>query len=142
MRCEVGSLPTSYLGMPLSITGVFKSLWNPVIERIERKLASWRARYLFIAGRITLIQFALANLPIYFMTLFKCSSSVVNRIEKLQRNFLWQGKVSKKNYHLLNWKSICMPKEEGGLGLRPLREVKKVLLGKWLWRIGDESDSL
>lgn len=51
MGCEVGSLPTAYLGLPLSIAKVFKTLWNPVVERIERKFASWRARYLSLRGR-------------------------------------------------------------------------------------------
>lgn len=75
MGCKVGSLPSSYQGLPLSIASVSTSLWNLVVERIERNLVTWRARYLSIRGRITLIQSTLFNLPIYFMLLFRCSPS-------------------------------------------------------------------
>lgn len=40
MGCRVGSLPTSYLGLPLTTGSVSKSLWNPVVERVELNLAS------------------------------------------------------------------------------------------------------
>lgn len=66
----------------------------------------------------------------------------VNRIEKLQHEFLWQGNESKKKYVFVDWKFICTPKKEGGFGLRPLREMNNALLGKWLWRIDKDSDSL
>lgn len=34
--CKVGSFPTSYLGLPLCTGSVFKSLWNPVVERMDK----------------------------------------------------------------------------------------------------------
>lgn len=32
MGCKVGALPISYLGLPLCVGQVKKSLWNPVVE--------------------------------------------------------------------------------------------------------------
>eukprot|EP00268_Persea_americana_P026128 TRINITY_DN25505_c0_g3_i1.p1 TRINITY_DN25505_c0_g3~~TRINITY_DN25505_c0_g3_i1.p1 ORF type:complete len:111 (-),score=10.51 TRINITY_DN25505_c0_g3_i1:253-585(-) len=90
--CKGGSLTSSPLGLPLCHGLVSKSLWNPVIERMERKLSLWKANYLSLGGRITLIKAALANLPIYFMSLFKCPMEVINQIKKLQKNFLWNRK--------------------------------------------------
>ena len=72
MGCNSGSLPSSYLGLPLSEGRVPKSLWSPVVEKLEKKLATWKSRYLSLRGRITLIQSLLANLPIYFMSKLKC----------------------------------------------------------------------
>lgn len=40
MGCNLGSLPSSYLGLPLSEGRVPKSLWNPVVEKLEKKLAT------------------------------------------------------------------------------------------------------
>jgi hypothetical protein len=34
----------------------------------------------------------------------------------------------------VSWKSICLRKEYGGLGVRQLREFNLTLLGKWCWR--------
>lgn len=76
------------------------------------------------------------------MSLFKCPGQVVKGIEKLQRDFLWQGREEKRKFHLVNWSQVCMPKAEGSLGIRPVKEVNVALLGKWLWRIKDDSDGL
>lgn len=55
MGCKVESLSTSYLGLPLSMGCLSTSLWNPVVERIDKKLSAWKARFLSVGGRITLI---------------------------------------------------------------------------------------
>lgn len=62
---------------------------------------------------------------------FKCSALVVRRIEKLQREFLWLGRSPKKRFYLVDWASMCLPKKDGGLGIRPLRMMNQALLGKW-----------
>ena len=65
----------------------------------------------------------------------------MNHIEKMQCDFLWHGK-EKKKFHLIKWSQVCKPKKEGGLGIRALKKLNSALLGKWLWRIGDETEGL
>ena len=36
--CKVGSLPMTYLGMPLGAYYKESSIWNPIIEKMERQL--------------------------------------------------------------------------------------------------------
>lgn len=55
LRCKVGALPATYLGLPLWVSKAPQSLWNLVVERVERKLAGWKAKYLSLGGRLTLI---------------------------------------------------------------------------------------
>ena len=38
-----------------------------------------------------LLKSTLSSLPIYFLSLFIIPTHVVNKIEKLQRNFLWSN---------------------------------------------------
>ena len=140
--CKVGDLPASYLGLPLCLGSVNKTLWDTVVERVEKKLSTWKAKYLSIGGRVTLIRSALSNLLVYYFSLFKCSASVIKRIERLERDFSWYGNGTQKKNYLVDWGSICKPKEEGCLGIRPLKLMNQALLGKWLWRIGDEMDGL
>jgi len=39
LGCEVSSLPLKYLGIPLGASFKAKSIWDSVIEKIERCLA-------------------------------------------------------------------------------------------------------
>jgi hypothetical protein len=45
LGCRVGSLPMTYLGLPLGASYKFTSIWNGVIEKMERRLAGWKRMY-------------------------------------------------------------------------------------------------
>ncbi|RVW54791.1 putative ribonuclease H protein [Vitis vinifera] len=68
--------------------------------------------------------------------------SVAQRLEKLQRDFLWGGGNLERKVHLVNWEVVCTEKEKGGLGLRKLVPLNKALLGKWIWRFACEKENL
>jgi hypothetical protein len=75
-----------------------------------------------------------------FLSLFPIPATMAKRIEKLQRNFLWEGLNEKFKYHLVKWDKVCFPISEGHLGIRKLRVFNQVLLGKWLWRYAYERE--
>ena len=56
----------------------------------------------------------------YFMSLFKIPVKVANHIEKLRRDFLWDGVGDEFKYHLVKWSKVCSPISTGGLSLRKL----------------------
>jgi hypothetical protein len=63
-----------------------------------------------------LINNTLSNLPTYFLSLFPIPVGVANRLEKLQRDFLWEGIGDKFKFHLVNWSTNCSSKVSGGEG--------------------------
>ena len=65
----------------------------------------------------------------YYLPFFVILTSVANRIEKLQRDFLWV-----KNPSCTRWKTVCTLMTNGGLGIRRALSFNKSLLGKWLWQ--------
>ena len=66
LGCRVGALPMTYLGMPLGAPHKSPSIWNPILEKFERKLAGWKKLYLSKDGRLTLLKSTLSSLPTYF----------------------------------------------------------------------------
>jgi hypothetical protein len=141
LECEVAYLPVMYLGLPLGAPYKSTRIWDGVIEKVEKRLASWKRLYLSKGGRVTLIKSTLSNLPTYYMSLFPIPVSVASRIEKLQRDFLWGGMGEVFKYHLVSWEKFCTPISNGGLGIRKLVQFNRALLGKWLWRFGMDRDA-
>jgi hypothetical protein len=45
LGCQVASLPMTYLGLPLVASYKSTSIWNGVIEKMERRLAGWKRMY-------------------------------------------------------------------------------------------------
>ena len=67
---------------------------------------------------------------------------VRDRIERIQREFLWGRGNRERKHHLVNWKTMCTVKKKGNLGVRSLSKLNEALLSKWHWRFANERDSL
>ena len=72
---QFGSLPTTYLGLPLGATHKSMVVWDGVEERPRKRLACWKRSYLSKGGRITLIRNTLSSMPIYHMSLVRMPKS-------------------------------------------------------------------
>ena len=107
-----------YLGMPLGTSFKTASIWNPILEKMEKKLSGWKCLYLSKDGRLTLLRSTLSSLPTYFLSLFTIPKAVTARMESIQRNFLWGSSEGNFKYPLVAWEYVCVPMEFGGLGIR------------------------
>ena len=117
LQCKVGSLPMIYLGMPLGTLYKIASIWNPILERMKKKLLGWKRLYLSKGGRLTLLKSTLSSLPTYYLSLFTIPKAVATRLEHIQRTFLWGSSVEYFKYPLVAWEKVCLPHELGGLGI-------------------------
>ena len=77
-----------YLGMPLGTPYKTASVWDPILERMEKKLSGWKRLYLSKRGRLTLVKSTLSSLPTYYLSLFVIPVVVADRLERIQRKFL------------------------------------------------------
>jgi hypothetical protein len=74
--------------------------------------------YVFIkGGRLTLLKSTLSNLPTYLLSFFPIPLRVANRLDNIQKAFLWGGIGDEVKFHLVKWNRICTPLHLGGLGV-------------------------
>ena len=84
LECSVSEWLLSYLGLPFKRKSNDNKFWDPVVNKISRRLDGWKKTHLsFWGGGITLIQSCLSHIPTYFLSIFKIPSSVVLKVEKL-----------------------------------------------------------
>lgn len=91
----------------------------------------------FFAGRLELIAAVVQGIEGFWLHAFPMPKTVLEKINKLCRDFLWAGGHAK-----VAWKDICMPKSEGGLGLRNNSVCNAAIIMKILWDIHANKDSL
>lgn len=106
LLCTKGSLPFSYLGLPIGGSSYLLSSWDPIIWKMEKKLASWRGKMLSIRGYLTLIKSSLSNLPLYYMSLYPIPQGIIKKLTTIQCKFLWSGSLEKRSMPLIKWDII------------------------------------
>ena len=79
LGCNIGRLPTTYLGVPLGMQRQSTSVWNGVEERFRRELAIWKRQYISKGGRLTLIRSTLSNLLVYLLSLFQLPKGIAGK---------------------------------------------------------------
>ena len=45
LGCKQGTLPMKSLGLPLGAKFKDMTIWNPILEKMERRLTGWKGLY-------------------------------------------------------------------------------------------------
>ncbi|KAF7833347.1 Retrovirus-related Pol polyprotein from transposon TNT 1-94 [Senna tora] len=112
------------------------------IERIQTRLAGWKANCLSLAGRATLVQTVISTMPYYHMQNNVITKGIIQEIEKIERGFLWGSTSEKRKLHQVSWSKVCKPRSLGGLGIPKLDATNKAFLFKLDWQLLYNYDSL
>jgi len=51
---------------------------------------------------------------------------------------LWGGNREYKKIPWVKWEVICLPKAEGGLGIKEISKFNEALLDKWIWALASD----
>ncbi|MFS8023979.1 putative RNA-directed DNA polymerase [Helianthus anomalus] len=142
LKCEVGQTPFSYLGIPIGVNMKRAKFWDPVINKIKSKLSKWKARYLSFAGRVSLAKSVLGSIPSYFLSLFAAPKCVLNKLEKIRRDFVWGFSDSNKKCRWVRWERMQKSKKIGGIGIGSIKDFNYAMLVKWWWRFKSNPNQL
>ncbi|GKB50346.1 putative RNA-directed DNA polymerase, eukaryota, reverse transcriptase zinc-binding domain protein, partial [Tanacetum coccineum] len=109
MRCSVGEVPFTYLGLPVRVNMRRVSTWNEVIERFKSRLSEWKAKAMSFGGRLTLVKSVLGSLPLYYFSMFRVPSNVINALERnlaLVGKWWWRFRIESDSHWCRVIKSI------------------------------------
>lgn len=137
-----GALPIKYLGLPLFPSRLSPSLCTPILDRMQSKLEGWSTKSLSYAGRRELINSTLNSMHIFWTAIFELPASIADQIEKICRRFLWGGSENVKTRNPVAWDQVCQPKEEGGIGLRRVKDWNLASICSLCFQIASNKQSL
>ena len=94
-------------------------------ESIWGKLQGWKEKLLSQAEREVLLKAIVQAIPTFAMSCFQLPVNLFHEIEvmiKKNKNKIkiWGHRGERQKFHWKNWESLCMPKNEGGMGLKSL----------------------
>ncbi|XP_073358095.1 uncharacterized protein [Aegilops tauschii subsp. strangulata] len=133
--CSVGSLPFTYLGLPMGTTRRTLLELMPLVHGVERKMSTTLS-LLSSGAKLTLVNSVVTSMLIYAMCTIKLRPKVIEHLDKLRRYCLWAKDIEDgvKNNSLAAWELVCRPKSKGGLGIIDIKTQNVALLLKHLFK--------
>jgi len=108
--CETGSLPFTYLGLPLGITKPRVEDFLPLVTKCEKRLQA-TSIFLSQVGRLQMTNAVLTALPMYHMCIFLLPQIVIDQIDKYRKHCLWRGSdINARSSPKAAWSMVCLPK--------------------------------
>jgi mannosylglycoprotein endo-beta-mannosidase len=141
LNCKQGKFPFTYLGFTMSDHKLTMADVEPLVASVGKRAASWQGRFMSSAARLTLIDACLSNLPLHTMGLFLLADGTHVVMDRHRNRFFWEGQSATKKFHMVNWKTICQPKSQDGLGVLNTKLMNIALMAKWIWRIYSDENS-
>eukprot|EP00253_Pinus_taeda_P026720 PITA_26720 len=139
---RTASLPSTYLGAPLTASALKQPAWRILLEKLESKLSLWTLRSLNLASRVVLIKSVLQAMPLYLFSILAAPKWVLKRLRNLQRDFLWGSSETNRKWALVKWDTVCRPKIKGGIGLRDPENSNTIMNAKIWWQWVTNPDKL
>jgi hypothetical protein len=86
--CQIGSMPFTYLGLPMGITKPRFQDLTPMMDKIERRLTACSS-LLSYTGQLQMVNPVLTSSATYTMCSIKLPVGVINNIDRARRQCLW-----------------------------------------------------
>jgi hypothetical protein len=134
--------PLGYLGVPLHSDNVRREDIQPLVDKLLRRIAGWRGKLLSYVARVVLIKACLTSIAIYLMSFIKFPKWAIQILNAHLAYCLWNDDPENHKIHLVNWDSVSMMKDYGGLGIPNLRDLNIYLLASWIKRYNVEKNKL
>ncbi|XP_074315286.1 uncharacterized protein LOC141651472 [Silene latifolia] len=115
---------------------------NILVEKLVSKIRCFGSKKLSYSGRLVLVNSVLTALYSYWINIFVIPVSVLNKLNAICRNYLWDGGADFVRVPMVGWEKVCCPKSEGGLGIRDSFAWNIAAIGKLVWWVYFNPDRL
>ncbi|GJU39274.1 hypothetical protein Tco_1192231 [Tanacetum coccineum] len=137
-----GQLPVKYLGVPLVSSRILVRDCKELIEKIQIWVQDWKNKSLSIASRLQLVNSVIGSMHTFWSSVFILPSCVLLDIKQIMRGFFWCQGSMRKGRAKVAWEAVCLPKKEGGLGIRRLEQFNSALMVSHIWKLLSLKESL
>jgi hypothetical protein len=86
-NCQMGCMPFTYLGLPLSMNKPTMQECLPLVHRMERRLLS-TSNFLTQRGKLQMVNFVLSSLATFYMCSIKVPITILKQVDKYRRHCL------------------------------------------------------
>ncbi|XP_049359576.1 uncharacterized protein LOC125824269 [Solanum verrucosum] len=125
--------PITYLGYPFFIGRPRIIYFSDLIGKVINKISGWQAKLLNYGGRLTLVKHVLQSMPIHLLAAISPPVTIIKEIQSLMAYFFWGWRNDRKKYHWSSWNNLSFPYDEGGIGVRNLKDVCIAFQYKQRW---------
>ncbi|GKC72087.1 hypothetical protein Tco_1117970 [Tanacetum coccineum] len=137
-----GELPVNYLGVPLISSRLLNKDCKVLVEKARNRIGDWKNKSLSYSGRLQLCKSVISSMQVYWASILVIPMGIVSDIQQIIRGFLWCNGEYKRGKAKVAWDDICLPKKEGGLGLRSLEVFNLALMTTHIWNLVSNKESL
>ncbi|GKB52217.1 putative reverse transcriptase domain-containing protein [Tanacetum coccineum] len=128
-------------GVPLVSSRLMIRDCKELVEKVQARIHDWKNKSLSIAGKLQLVKSVIGFMHIFWASVFILPSRVLCDLEQIMRGFLCSQDMQKGKSKVA-WEVVCLPKDEGGLGLRRLDYFDKALMVSHIWKLLSLKESL
>jgi hypothetical protein len=96
---------------------------------------------MLLTACLILTDACLSSLPLFIMGLLLLADGTHAGFENHRCRFFWEGKGDKRKYRWVSWPEVCLPRDQGGLGIMNTKHMNIALMVKWVWSLFMESSA-
>ncbi|GJV67976.1 hypothetical protein Tco_1483485 [Tanacetum coccineum] len=139
---DEGLFLVKYLGVPLISSRLLNRDCKILVDKVSNRIRDWKNKSLSYAGRLQFCKFVLSSMHVYWAAVLVIPIGIILDIQQLMRGFLWCNGELKQGKAKVAWDTICLPKQEGGVGIRSLEIFNITLMITYIWNLVTNRESL
>jgi hypothetical protein len=79
-----------FLGVPIDEKKLAASQWDPVEEKIGKKIVGWKGNMLSVGDRVSLVKACLSSISLYMLSFLKEPKGFIKKIDMYRKRIVWQ----------------------------------------------------